>query len=179
MVPRRIERYVIEDCPGGVALTMRQAMSALGIAAIASGVLCVSWWFGPYGPNHGYFGSAFYWIWSGFFAVCVVLGLLGALLREDWIITRRDTTVTTSFAGWRRSRRLARTHALGIRVEFSTGMADEGAIFPWRLDVLNEDTRDVSGLHVLFQRRRSVDRFLEALREVLPVDVDEVAPRRR
>jgi hypothetical protein len=107
-----------------------------------------------------------------------VVGVLGAFSREDWIITRHETTLTSSFAGWRRSRRLARTRALGIRVEFDTGMGDDGAMFPWRLEVLNEDTRDASGLHVLFQRRRSVDQFLAALREVLPVDIDDAAPPR-
>ena len=178
MVPRRIERYVIEDCPGGVALKMRQASGALSVAGIASAVLGVSWWLGPYGPNHGSFGGSFYWIWSGFFAVVVLLGVLGALRREDWVITRHETTLTTSVAGWRKSRHLARTSALGFRVEFSAGMGDDGAMFPWRLDVLNDGTRDASGLHVRFQRRRSVDQFLDALREVLPVDVDQTTAHR-
>jgi hypothetical protein len=178
LVSRHIERYILEDCPGGVALKMRPAFSALAMAFIASAVLGVSWFMGPFGPNHGSFGGSFYWIWSGFFAVVVAFSLLGALRREDWVITRHETTLTTSFAGWRKSRRIARTRALGIRVEFSTGMGDDGAMFPWRLDVLNDGTRDASGLHVLFQRRRSVDQFLDALREVLPVDVDEkTAPR--
>jgi hypothetical protein len=173
LVSTRIERYLIEECPDGISVRMRQARNALGVAGIAAAVLVASWWYGPYGPRHGDFNGVFYWVWSGFFAVCVVLGLLGALRREDWTISRRDTGVTTSFAGWRRSRHVPRARALGIRVRFSTGMGNEGAIFPWRVDVLNEETRDVSGLYLLLQRRRSVDRFLEAVRDVLPVDVDD------
>jgi hypothetical protein len=179
LVRTRIERYLIEDCPGGVALKMRQAKNGLGVAAIASAVFVVSWWFGPRGPHPTDFGGWFYWVWSGLFGLGVVLGLLGALHREDWTITRRETTVTSSFAGWRRIRRLPRTRALAIRVEFARGMGNDGAIFPWQLQVLDDDTRDGSGLRVLLQRRGSVDRFLEALREVLPLDVDDTARRRR
>jgi hypothetical protein len=74
-------------------------------------------------------------------------------------------------------RRLRRTRALGIRVEFTRGSGREGGVFPWCLHLLNEETGDASGLLVLLQRRRSVNRFLEALREAVALEVDD--PERR
>jgi hypothetical protein len=48
-------------------------------------------------------------------------------------------------------------------------------MFPYRLRFLDADQTD-SGLRIDFQRLRSVDQFLEALRAVLTLDVDD--PRR-
>jgi hypothetical protein len=177
LVLGRVERYIIEQRSNGIALRMRQAKNALGVAALSAGVLLLSWWFGPYGPRSSDAGGFFYWIWSGFWAVIVIAGLLGALRREDWTITDRETVVTTSFAGWRSARRLPRTRQLAIRVELRES-AGEGRVFPWRLHVL-DDNRNVSGLSVHVQRRRSVDRFLETLRAALPLDVEDSTERSR
>jgi hypothetical protein len=177
LIPRRIERYVIEDGPGGVALKMRQAPNALGFAAVTGSVLAVSWWFGPYGPHPTRFEGWFYWVWSGALGLFTILGIVAAWYREDWIITSRDTTVTQSFPGWRRMRRLPRTRALGIRVEYTRGSGREGGVFPWCLHILNEETQDASGLSVLLHRRRGVDRFFDALREVVTLDVDDPTER--
>jgi len=175
LVLGRVERYIIEQRSNGVALRMRQAKNASGVAALSLGVLLVTWWFGPYGPRSSDSEGFFYWIWSGFWAVIVIVGLLGALRREDWTITDRETVVTTSFAGRHGTQRLPRTGPLGIRVEFRES-AGEGRVFPWRLHVL-DDNRNVSGLCVHVQRRRSVDRFLETLRAALPLDVEDSTER--
>lgn len=171
MIPGRVERYLVDRCPGGVTLRMRQGRNALGVAAFSVGVLFLSWWFGPYGSRALDFGFSFYWVWSGFWGLVVIAALIGALLREDWTITDRETVATTSFAGWRRSRRLPRTRSLGIRVEHRASSGDSGPIFPWRVHIL-DDQRNVSGLCVHLQRRRSVDRLLEALRAGLLLEVE-------
>jgi hypothetical protein len=173
----RVERYVIEQSADGAVLRMRQSPNALGVAALSCGVLLLSWWFGPYGPHVTDFGGLFYWIWSGFWAIVVVLGLLGALHREDWTITRQETVVTTSFANWRSVQRLPRTRTLGIRVELRQD-TEEGRIFPWRLHFL-DDKGNTSGLIIRLQRRGSVHRFLEALRAAVPLDVDDTSRHRR
>jgi hypothetical protein len=173
----RVERYVIEQTADAVVLRMRQSPNALGVAALSCGVLLLSWWFGPYGPHPTEFGGFFYWIWSLFWGIVVLLALGGACQREDWTITREETVVIRSFGGgWRSVQRVPRTRTLGVRVELRQE-TEEGRIFPWRLHFL-DDTGDTSGLSVLLQRRGSVHRFLEALRAVVPLDVDDTSRHR-
>jgi hypothetical protein len=93
------------------------------------------------------------------------------LYQEDWSITDQDVAVRTSLGPWRRTRRIPRARALGIRVEVRTGSDDE-PVFPYRLHVLNAERKD-SGLRIELQLARSVDQFLEALRTVLAVDVED------
>src|SRR5712691_629524 len=85
--------------------------------------------------------DSFYWLWSGFFSLVVILGLLGALYQEDWTITEPDIVVTKSVGPWRRTRRVPRARSLGIRVEIITG-GDDGPIFPYRLRFLDAERKD-------------------------------------
>jgi hypothetical protein len=180
MTLERVERYLIEQSVQGPVLRMRQGRRALGVAFIALAVLCVSWWFGPYGPrpalNWAQSGS-FFWIWSGFFSLIFVLGLLGALYQEDWTITEQDIVMTKGVGPWRRTRRVPRARPLGIRVEVITG-GDDGPIFPYQLRFLDAERKD-SGLRIELQLARSVDRFLEALRLVMALDIDDPRSPRR
>ena len=118
--------------------------------------------------------DSFYWIWSGFFALVFILGLVGAYYQEDWTITEQDIVVTKALGPWSGTRRIPRARSLGIRVEIITGV-DDGPIFPYRLRFLDADRND-SGLWIELQLTRSVDQFLEALRAVLALDVED--PRR-
>src|SRR6266849_141967 len=177
MTLERVERYVIEQSARGTVLRMRQGRRALGVALSSLAILFESWWFGPYGPRPALdwaLSDSFYWLWSGFFSLVVILGLLGALYQEDWTITEQDIVVTKSAGPWRRTRRVPRARSLGIRVEIITG-GDDGPIFPYRLRFLDAERKD-SGLRIELQLTRSVDRFLEALRPVLTLDIDD--PRR-
>jgi hypothetical protein len=173
-MPGRVERYAIERSPGRLALKMRQATYALGVAAVSLGVLLLSWAFGPHGPRPTDFAGPFYWVWSSFWGIVLGAALLGAAYREDWTITGQETVVTTSFAGRRRQRRVSTAPPLGIRVEHRTGAGESRSIYPWRIHVL-DDRRNDSGLCLLFRRRESVDRMLDALRTALAVDARTVA----
>jgi hypothetical protein len=174
MTLERVERYAVEHGADGIVLRMRQGRRALAVALISLAVLCISWWFGPYGPrpaSNWALSDSFYWLWSSFFSLVVILGLLGALYQEDWTITGQDIVVTKSVGPWRRTRRVPRARSLGIRIEIVTG-GDDGPIFPYRLHFLDAERKD-SGLWIELQLARSVDRFLEALRTVLTLDVDD------
>ena len=174
MTLERVERYVIEQSAPGIVLRMRQGRRALGVALISLAVLFVSWWFGPYGPrpaSNWALSDSFYWLWSGFFSLTFILGLVGAFYQEDWTITEQDIVVTKSVGAWRRTRRVPRARSLGIRVEIIT-RGDDAPIFPYRLHFLDAERKD-SGLRIELQLARSVDRFLEALRPVLTLDIDD------
>jgi len=178
MTLQRVERYVIEQNARGIVMKMRQRRSALGVALLALAVLFASWGFGPNGPRPAAdwaLSAAFYWLWFGFFSLVFLMGLLGALYHEDWTITELDIVVTKSLGPWARTRRVPRGRSLGIRVEIITG-GDDRPIFPYRLRFLDAERRD-SGLQIELQLTGSVDRFLEALRSVLTLDIDD--PRSR
>jgi hypothetical protein len=174
MTIERVERYRIEPHVGRIELTMRQGGRALGVAAISAAVLVVSWWLGPHGPRPfprwGAESGAFYWLWSGFFAV-VLLSLVGAVYREDWTITEREIVLTKSFGFRTTKRRVATGRTVAIRVEHLTD-PDEGRIFPFRIRFLDADRND-SGLLVELQSISSVDRFLVPLRAALTLEVDD------
>jgi len=174
MTLERVERYVIEQGAHGTVLRMRQGRRALGVALVSLIVLYASWWFGPYGPrpaSNWALSDSFYWLWSGFFSLAFILGLLGALYQEDWTITEQEIVVTNSVGPWRRTRRVPRARPLAIRVEIIT-RGDDGPIFPYRLHFLDAERKD-SGLLIELQLARNVDRFLESLRTVLTLDVDD------
>jgi len=178
MTLQRVERYVIEQNARGIVLKMRQRRRALGVALLALAVLFASWGFGPNGPRPAAdwaLSAAFYWLWFGLFSLVFLMGLLGALYHEDWTITELDIVVTKSLGPWERTRRVPRGRSLGIRVEIITG-GDDRPIFPYRLRFLDAERRD-SGLQIELQLTGSVDRFLEALRSVLTLDIDD--PRSR
>ena len=85
---------------------------ALGVALLSLCVLVVSWAFGPLGPLPAPAwgqSDAFYWLWSGFFALVLVLSLVGAVYREDWTIADREIVVTKAVGPWRRTRASRRT----------------------------------------------------------------------
>jgi len=176
----RVERYVIEQRAHGIVLRMRQGRRALGVACLSLAVLFVSVWFGPYGPPAALDWArldSFFWLWSGFFSLIFVMGLLGALYQEDWIITGQDIVGRTSLGPWHRTRTVSRARSLGIRVEIVTG-GDDRPIFPYRLHFLDAERKD-SGLRIELQLARSVDRFLEALRLVMALDIDDPRSPRR
>ena len=170
----RIERYDIEQSADGPVVRMRQGRRALGVALLSLCVLVVSWAFGPLGPRPAPAwgqSDAFYWLWSGFFALIFVFGLLGAIYREDWTITEQAMLVTSSLGPWRSARRVPRARPLGVRVE--TIARRDGPVFPCRLRFLDAEGNN-SGLRVDLQFTRSVDQCLEALRSVVPLDVEDL-----
>lgn len=174
MTLQRIERYVIEQNAHGTVLRMRQGRRALSVAFLSLAVLIASWWFGPYGSRPALDwaqSDPFHWLWFGFFSLVFIMGLLGALCREDWTITAQDLVVTKSVGPWRWTRRVPRARSLGIRVEIITG-GDDGPVFPYRLRFLDAERKD-SGLRIELQRAGSVDRLLQALRAVLALNIDD------
>jgi hypothetical protein len=76
----------------------------------------------PYGPRPALdwaLSDSFYWLWSGFFGLVFIVGLLGALYRENWSITEQDIVVTKSVGPWRRTRRVPRAPRSGFALRSS------------------------------------------------------------
>jgi len=173
MNTERIERFDIEPHAGRIELRMRQVPNALGVALVALAVLGVTWWFGPYGPRPVTAlarADWFYWLWSGFFALVLVLSLAGSAYREDWTITEREIVAIKSAGFWRATHRVAAGSRLRMRVEQITG-GDDTPVFPYRLHFLDADRKE-TGLYVQLQQAASVERFLDALRPALNLDVE-------
>jgi len=174
MIVGRVERYVIAHGDEGVVIRMRQGRRAVGVALLAGVVLLVSWWFGPFGPhpaiNWGQ-GDLFYWLWTGFWLLAVLLGLVGGFYQEDWTIGTREIVFARTIGFTRTLRRVQKTRSLGIRIE-AIPRTHVGPIFPYRLHFLDPERRD-SGLMLELQFDQSVDRFLEVLCSVLTVDVED------
>jgi hypothetical protein len=174
MTCKRIERYDIEPRPLGIVIRLRQRRRALSVAVVSVAVLFVSWWFGPYGPrptpDWGQ-SELFYWLWSGFFSLILMLGLIGAFRQEGWTIAEHEIVATKYVGPWRTTRRVPKGPHLGIRIQ-RTAPRDHGPTFPYRLRFLDAHRND-SGLRVDLRRAPSVDQFLDALRAVLTLDVDD------
>ena len=171
-----VERYIIEKCAHGIIVRMRQGRQALALSLLSLAVLLASWWFGPYGPQPSIYWAPpdrFYWIWSGFFSLVFLLGLVGPLYQENSTITEQEIVVSKSLGPWCRIRRVSRARSLGVRVEImpwdsSTGKAN----FPYRICFLDSERKD-SGLRILLQLPQSVDRFLKALHPAITLDVED------
>jgi hypothetical protein len=171
----RIERYVITRGVNGVIVKMRQGKQASRLSILSLAVVLVSAWFGPYGPQPMGDGSQFfwfYWMWSGFFLLILVLGFFGAFYQEDWSITEQAIVVTKALAPWRSTRQFSRAPSLGIRIEII-----DDAVFPYRLRFLDAARTD-SGLTVELQQTKSVDQFLDALRQTLTLNIEVTGKKR-
>ena len=174
MIVGRVERYAIFQGDEGVVIRMRQGRRGVGVALIALAVLVVSWWFGPFGPHPAVNWSKpdlFYWLWTGFWLLAVLLGLIGGFYQEDWTISTREIVFARTIGFSRTLRRVQKTRSLGIRIEVIP-RSQVGPIFPYRLHILDPNRQD-SGLSLELQLDGSVDRFLELLCSVLTVDVED------
>ncbi len=171
MMIEHVERYIIEQCTHGVIIRMRQSRQTLGIGFLSFAVLLVSWWFGPYGPQPAsdWANSWFYWIWSGFFLLVFILALVGSFYREDWTIVEQGILVTKSIGPWCQYRQVSKAGSFGIRIE---DISDSEAIFPYRLHFFVDEQMDF-GLLIELQMTESVDRFVNALRTALIVDIED------
>lgn len=168
------ERYTIAQGPEGITVTMRQGGRGLSFAAVSAAALFVSMWFGPYGPRPmPGFDGAFYWAWSAGLALFVILGLLGSLYRERWIISEQEICVTASLGS--KPRRLPRGSVVPMRLEVRDPLKQRGktgTVFPYTLHVLDVDGRETA-LRLEFSTKPGLDQFLKALRPVLSITVEE------
>jgi hypothetical protein len=166
------ERYVVERCPGGVRVRMRQGRNGLRLALVALGVLIASWWFGPFGPAPvEQFGrnDLFYWVWSSFWGFILLFGVAAGFYRQDWTITRSGVTAETSFLTWARRRLVQTGPRLVLHAEPSGG-----EVFPFRVNI-QDGGRESSGMSFEFTARRSMDDFLEVLQKELSAEVTRAA----
>ena len=164
MILARAERYTIEPHHDGVVVRMRQTRNSLAVAVLCAGVLALSW---RYLRPESF--EWFFYVWCGFFALALVLSLLGSLYREDVVVTHREIVAETLWFGWRRRRQIPAGQPLGIWVE-TIESEGEGTTFTYRVHLLDAGGRR-SGVTLQLGRRASVDTIVDAIRAVLRVEV--------
>jgi len=167
MVPiRRAERYTIGQSTEGAVITMCQNREALTFASIAGIIFFASLWFGPgVIPN---LDGWFYALWCALFGVFTLLGVMGAMYRERWVISDREIIVTDTFS-WAR-RRVPREPRLRIHLDAS-GAAVGGAVFGYEVEFDDQGGQPLVP-RFRFSTATGAGDFIEALRLILPVDLD-------
>jgi hypothetical protein len=170
MVADRYERYAISHVPEGLQISLWQALPSLGFGVIALVILMACFLTDPY-QNHGR-------IWTGLGVVALALVALFGVRVESWIIS--DCAIRYKSSLWHEE--LSVENSLGtpliLRIEFIPCDPDgTEPAFPHIVHVIGP--RGIAfGAGFQFRTRTSLDRFLETLRAVVPVDVEEVRAAR-
>lgn len=176
MIIDHVERYIIERHKCGLRVRMRQGRQAVLLCGISLSVLLPSWWFGPQGPQPSAFWAPpphFYWIWIGFFSLLVVLSLAGAGYRQNFLFAEQEITISQWWGPWSSSRCIPIGPVPVVCIEvLPMGTSTGRALFPFRLHLL-DDERKLSGVLLEFQVSGSVDRFLQVLRRVYNLEVED------
>jgi len=151
---------------------MHNRGSAAGIAAISIVAILWSGWYGPYGPYPVPEWSSMYWIVTGFFSLVLAAALVSAVYRWNCTISGHAIFVTKSILFWRSVHRTPREDNLEIRIEVATGSDDTtDTIFPCRVRLVDGQEKSTN-LWLDFQHKANADRFVGALRRILPVKVE-------
>jgi len=171
MVSEWFERYAVTACPEGLHIRMRQALNCVGSGVLALGMLAASWLGGAPASGVG-------WAWIAFWALYGTLAAVGALRKEDWLIS--DGKIRYRNSSRRKERCFRRSSGKPLTLRVKALPRDPDAIphfFPHVAHLIGPDGEEI-GDGFAFQRRSSLDRFLETLCLVLPLDVDDQRPRK-
>ncbi len=162
----KYERYAISHVPEGLQISLWQALPNIGFGVVALVILTACFLTDPY-PGHDR-------IWAGLGVVALALVALFGVRVETWIIS--DTAIRYKSSLWHQE--LLFEHSPGssliVRVEVVPGDS-EGTQppFPHVVHLMVPGGIDV-GDGFRFRQRASLVRFLNALHDVSPIDVEDV-----
>jgi hypothetical protein len=170
MVADKYERYAISHVPEGLQISLWQALPSLGFGVIALVILTACFLTDPY-PGHVR-------IWAGLGVVALALVALFGVRSETWIIS--DGAIRYKSSLWHEEISFESSPGapLVLRIEFVPCDPDgTEPPFPHIVHLIGPHVIEF-GAGFQFRTRTSLDRFLETLRAVVPVDVEEVRAAR-
>ena len=163
----RIERYELSDGLDGLQIKMRQAAHCVGFGVFTLAMLAAGWAYST-ALDPGW------WAWMGLWTVCGALVAMSALWTEDWSISFREIRYQNSFR--LKERRIQRSAGkpLALRVELPARAPhlETDQLFPNVVRLIGPDGEEV-GCGFAFRRESNLDRFVETLGRVLPLEVDD------
>jgi hypothetical protein len=166
MVADKCERYAMSHVPEGLQISLWQALPSIGFGVIVLVILTACFLTDPYQGHER--------IWAGLVVVALALVALFGVRIETWIIS--DTAIRYKSSLWHKE--LLFEHAPGttliVRVEVVPGDS-EGTQppFPHVVHLMGPGGIDV-GDGFRFRQRASLVRFLNALHDVSPIDVEHL-----
>jgi hypothetical protein len=180
MVPDRFERYTVSDGPEGLHIMMRQDLHYVLPCGVFSSVMLAFVWVASRGPTPILdLGESSWGVWffTGVWVVFVALVATCALWTEDWRISVREIKYQNSFRREERCVRRSPGRPIALRVEILPCDPDTGASpqYPHVARLIGPDGEEV-GDGFAFRTRSNIDRFLGALRRVLPLEMDDHRP---
>jgi hypothetical protein len=166
MVTEKCERYEFSHVPEGLQIALWQALPNIGFGVIALIILTACFLTDPY-PGHGR-------IWAGLGVVALAVVAVFGVRVQTWIISESAIRYRSSL--W--NKELIFEHSPGTPLILSVEIV--------RYD---PDTTEPPFAHVVqligplgiefvdgfrFRTRANLDRFLEMLRAVVPVEVEDL-----
>jgi hypothetical protein len=166
MVADKCERYAISHVPEGLHISLWQALPNIGLGVIVLVILTACFLTDPY-QGHGR-------IWAGLGVVVLALVALFGVRMETWIIS--DSAIRFKSSLWNKE--------LSFESLPGTPLILRTEIVPCDPDETEPPFRHV--VHMIgpggtefgdgfrFRTRTNLDQFLETLRTVVPLDVDDI-----
>ena len=167
MVPDKFERYAVSDGPEGLHIEMRQASHCVGFGVFTLVMLAAGWAIStPLDPG--------WWAWMGLWMVCGALVAMSALWTEDWQVCSSEVRYQNSFRLKESCIQRFPGKPLALRVEALARASDFDTekLFPHVVHLIGPDGDEV-GYGFAFRRESNLDRFVETLGRVLPLEVDD------
>jgi hypothetical protein len=166
MFADKFERYEIAHVPDGLQISLWQALPTLGFGVIALVILASCFATDPY-QGHGR-------IWAGLGVITVALVAMFGVRRENWIIS--DSAVRYRSSLWNQELSFERSRGtpLILRVE-RIACDSEGTVppFPHVVHLIGPGGIKI-GDAFRFRERSTLDRFLQTLQDVSPIDVEDL-----
>ena len=166
MVAEKYERYAISHVTEGLQISLWQALPNIGIGVIALVILTACFLTDPY-PGHNR-------IWAGLGVVVLALVALFGVRVENWIIS--DCVIRYKSSLWNKELLFERSPGESLIVQVEVVPCDsEGTQppFPHVAHLMGPGGIDV-GDGFRFRQRASLVRFLNALHDVSPIDVEDL-----
>ncbi len=168
MFADKYERYEISTVPEGLQISLWQALPSLGFGVIALVILTACFMTDPY-QGHGR-------IWAGLGMVALALVALFGVKVESWIIS--DSAIRYKSSLWSKELSFERFTGTPLIMRVELVPSDPEGTERTFLHVVHlvgpGGIKFSDGFR--FRTRTNLDRFLETLRDVAPLEVEELRP---